>query len=85
MPDFFFFFSIQPIKNVDILANIHLDFFHATDFGNSEHSKEKCYTQSGLSWNAISLGTGYTSYKQLGPIISSSFCKLSGAFMSVFK
>ena len=35
-----------------------LDFFHATDFGGSEHSVEKVYEvyiQFELSWSAVSI------------------------------
>ena len=54
------------------------DHLHATDFGSPEHSEEKVYevhTQSGLSWSAVSIGTGAgaASYKQLvqvSPIFS---------------
>ena len=28
---------------LDVLAGVHLDFFHATDFVSSEHSKEMVY------------------------------------------
>ena len=38
------------------------------DFEGSEHSEEKVYEvyiSSGLSWSAVSLGTGATSYKRL--------------------
>ena len=35
------------------------------------------YTLFGLSWNAVSLGTGAASYKRL--------VQVSGAFMSVFE
>ena len=52
------------------------DFFHAMDFGGSEHSEEKVYEMYillGLSWNAVSIGTGAASYKRLvhvSPIFS---------------
>ena len=45
-----------------------LDFFHATDFGGSEHSEEKVYEVSilfDLSWSTVSIGTGAASYKRL--------------------
>ena len=38
------------------------------DFGGSEHSEEKVYevyTQFGLSWSTVSIGTGAASYKLL--------------------
>ena len=59
---FFFFFKI---RHSSVLL---LDFFLATNFRSSEHSKEKLYkvhTQSGLSWSMIFIGTGTASCKQL--------------------
>ena len=65
---FFFFFSKLAARALDVLGDVRLDFFHATDFGSSEHSKEKVYEVyilSGLtSWSAVSVGTGATSYKR---------------------
>ena len=63
---------------LDVLAGVHLDFFHATDFRGPEHSKEKVYMyevyiQFELSWSAVSIGTGAASYKrlvQVSPIFS---------------
>ena len=61
---------------LDVLAGVCLDFFHATDFGDSEHSKEKeyeVYFLFVLSYSAVSIGTGATSYKrlvQVSPIFS---------------
>ena len=49
---------------------MRLDFFHATDFGGSEHSLEKVYevyVLFELSWSAVSIGTGAASYKRFGP------------------
>ena len=44
MPDFFFKFKKKlAARALDVLAGVHLDFFHATDFGGSEHSEEKVY------------------------------------------
>ena len=53
---------------LDVLGDVRLDFFKATDFGSSEHSEEKLYevyTLSGLSWSRASLGAGAASYKRL--------------------
>ena len=72
----FFFFSKLAARALDVLAGVRLDFFHSTDFRGSEHSEGKVYevyTQSGLSWSAVSIGTGAASYKQLvqvSPIFS---------------
>ena len=58
------------------MAGVRLDFFHATDFGGSEHSEEKVYEVYilfELSWSAVSIGTGAASYKrlvQVSPIFS---------------
>ena len=58
------------------MAGVHLDFFHAMDFGGSEHSEEKVYEVYILfeiSWSAVSIGTGAASYKrliQVSPIFS---------------
>ena len=44
------------------------NFFHAMDFGSSEYSEERVYEVyilSGLSWRAVSLESGATSYKRL--------------------
>ena len=70
MPDFFFeiFFSQLAARALNVLAIVCLDYFHATDFGDSEHSEEKVYEvyiPSGLSWSAVSIGTGAASYKRL--------------------
>ena len=46
---------------LNVLTSVHLDFFHAADFGDSEHSKEKeyeVYILFELSWSAVSIGTG---------------------------
>ena len=46
------------------------DFFHATDFGGSEHSIDKVYEVYilfELSWSAVSIGTRAASYKRFGP------------------
>ena len=72
------------------MGDVRLDFFHAMDFGSSEHTEEKIhkvYILSGLSWSAVSLGTGATSYKQLVQVslIFSAFSEHSGTSMSVFK
>ena len=72
MPDFFlnFFFSKLAARVLDVLAGVHLDFFHATDFRGSEHSEEKVYEAYilfELSWSAVSIGTGAASYKRFGP------------------
>ena len=46
------------------------------DFGDSEHCEEKAYEMYilfGLSWSAVSIGTGAASYKrlvQVSPIFS---------------
>ena len=61
---------------LDVLAGVRLDFFHAMYFGGSEHSEEKVYEVYilfGLSWSAVSIGTGAASYKrlvQVSPIFS---------------
>ena len=64
-------------RALDILAGVRLDFFHATDFGGSEHSEEKVYEVQilfELSWSAVSIGTGAASYKRFGPgLIFSAF------------
>ena len=69
MPDFFLnFFSKLAAQALDVLAGVRQDFFHAMDFGGSEHSEEKVfevYILSGLSWIAVSIGTGGASYKRL--------------------
>ena len=54
--NFFFFFSKLAARALDVLAGVHLDFFHATDFGGSEHSEEKVYEvyfMFELSWSAV--------------------------------
>ena len=71
----FFFFS-KSTRAHDVLAGVRLGFFHATNFGGSEHSKEKVYEGYilfGLSWSAVSIATGAASYKrlvQMSPIFS---------------
>ena len=61
---------------LDVLASVRLDFFHATDFGGSEHSKEKVYEVYilfELSWSAVPIEIGAASYKrlvQVSPIFS---------------
>ena len=55
------------------------------DFGRSEHSEEKVcevYILSGPSWNAISLGTGAASYKQLVQV-SFNFSAFSVSFLEL--
>ena len=50
------------------MAGVRLDFFHATDFGGSEHSEERVYEVYilfELSWSAVSIGSGGSSYKRL--------------------
>ena len=45
-------------------------FLHATDIRGPEHSEEKIYEVYilfGLSWSAVSIGTGAASYKQFCP------------------
>ena len=45
-------------------------FFHAMDFGGSEHSEEKIYEVYilfGLSWSTVSIETGAASYKLVSP------------------
>ena len=68
------------------LAGVCPDFFNATDFGGSEHSEQKVcevYIQSGLSWSAVSIGTGPATYKlvKASPIFSAFY---SGIFTGVF-
>ena len=72
------------------MGDVCQDFFHAMDFGSSEHSDEKVhevYILSGLSWSVVSIGTEAASYKRLFHVslILRLFHKLSGTFMSVFK
>ena len=61
---------------LNVLAGVRLDFFHASDFGGSEHIEEmvyEVYTQSGLSLSAVFIGTGAASYKrlvQVSPILA---------------
>ena len=40
---FGFFFSKLAARALDVLGDVHLNCFHAIDFGSSEHSKEKVY------------------------------------------
>ena len=40
---FFKYFSKLAARALDVLAGVRLDFFHATDFEGSEHSKEKVH------------------------------------------
>ena len=65
MPDFLFFLYIFYFARVlDVLAGVCLDFFHGMDFGGSEYSEEKVYEVYilfGLSWSAVSIGTGAAS------------------------
>ena len=69
---FFFFFLINRLS----ARAVRLDFIRTTDFGGSEHSEEKVYEVYilfELSWSAISIGTGASSYKRLvrvSPIFS---------------
>ena len=54
------------------------------DFGGSEQSEEtvyEVYILFGLSWSAVSIGTGAASFKVRFLVF---FCKLSGAFTGVF-
>ena len=72
MPQFFIFlyFSKLDARAIDVLAGVHLDFFHAADFRGPEHSKEKVYEVYilfGLSWSAVSIRTGAASCKRFGP------------------
>ena len=61
---------------LNVLAGVRLGFFDATDFRGPEHSEEKVYEVYilfGLSWSAVSVGTGADSYKrlvQVSPIFS---------------
>ena len=70
-PIFFYnYFSKIATQALDVLAGVRLDFFHATDFGGSEHSEEKVYEVYilfRLSWSAVSTGTGAASNKRFGP------------------
>ena len=62
------FFSKLATRTLNVLAGVSLDIFHATNFGGSEHSGEKVYEVYilfGLSWSAVSIGTGAASYKRL--------------------
>ena len=58
------------------MASVRLDFFHAMDLKDSEHSEEKVYDWYilfELSWSTVSIGTGAVSYKrfvQVSPIFS---------------
>ena len=55
-------------RALNVLGDVHLDIFHAMDFGSSEHTEERVYEvyiRSGLNWSAVSLRTGATSYKWL--------------------
>ena len=55
---------------LDALAGVRLDFFHAMDFGGSEHSVEKVYEVYilfELSWSAVSIRTRAASYKRFSP------------------
>ena len=55
------------------------------DFGCSEHSEEKeyeIYTLSGLSWSAVTLGTGAASYKHLVQV-SQIFSTFSVSFLEL--
>ena len=50
---------------LDVLAGVRLDFFHAEDFGGSEHSEEKVYEVYilfELSWSAVPIGNVTASY-----------------------
>ena len=87
------FFSKLPARVLDVLAGVCKDFFHAMDFGCSEHSEEKVYevyTQSGIRWSTVSIGTGAVSYKrlvQVSPIFSAftvSFLELYGCIHIVY-
>ena len=74
---------------LDVLAGVCLDFFHATDFGGSEHSEEKVYEVYilfELSWSTVCIGTGAASYKQLVQVsqMFSDFTEAFGAFTGVF-
>ena len=67
---FILIFLILAALTLDVLANVRLDFFHATDFRGPEHSEEKLYEVYilfRLSWSAVSIGTEAASYKQFGP------------------
>ena len=61
-------------------------FFHAMDFRSSEHSKKsvyEVYILSGLSWSAVSLGTGAASCKWLVEL-SLVFSAFSVSFLELF-
>ena len=61
---------------LDVLTGVRLDFFHAMDFGGSEHSEEKVYEVYilfELSWSTVSIGTGAASYKRLVQVRKSDF------------
>ena len=70
-PIFFkIFVSKLAARALDVKAGVRLDFFHATDFGGSDHSVEKVYEVYilfELSRSDVSIGTGAASYKQFGP------------------
>ena len=69
------------------MAGVRLDFFHAMDFGGSEHSEEKVYKVYilfKLSWSAVSIGTGAASYKQLIPI-SSIFSDITESILELLR
>ena len=64
------FFSKKAARALYVLAGVRLNFFHVTDFRGPEHSEEKVYAVCilfGLSWSAVSIGTGAASYKWFGP------------------
>ena len=58
------------------MAGVRLYIFYAMDFRGSDHSEEKVYevyTQFGLSWSTVFIGTGAASYKrlvQVSPIVT---------------
>ena len=81
-----FFFVKLAARALDILASVRLDYFHATDFGGSEHSEEKVYEVYilfQLCLSAVSIGFEAASYKQLVQVslIFSTFLK---AFWSYY-
>ena len=66
---------------------VRQDFFHATEFGGSEHSEEKVYEVYSLfelSWSAVSIGTGATSYKRLVQV-SPVFSAFTESFLELLR
>ena len=72
-------------RALEVLAGVRLDFFHAMDFGDSEHSEEKVYEVYilfELSWSAVSIGTGAASYRQLVQV-SLNFSAFTESFLEL--